>query len=333
MTTNMTYGDISPRTAAYAVMQMLVRGLPVLVLEKFGQTYVVPTKSTKLAKFRRYNALPLATTPLVEGVSPSGSKITVTDYTATLAQYGDFVPFTDVIEDTHEDPFLQQITEVLGEQAAQTVEKIRYNILKAGTNVVYGGTGTTRQTVNGVLTLDLQRKATRALKRQNGMYHTSIVKSTPSFRTEPVEAAYIGLIHPDSENDVRNISGFIPVKQYGSGQGWENEIGAVEDVRYLRSTLFTAFANAATSSGAVVSSFVSSGGSFPDVYPVLFLAKNAYGIVPLKGKDSLSVMVVNPKPAIGDPLAQQGTAGWKTFQTAVILNDAWMIRAEVCATA
>lgn len=339
MTTNMTYGDISPRTAAYAVMQMLVRGLPILTLEKFGQTYVVPTKSTKLAKFRRYNALALATTPLVEGVTPQGSRITVTDYTATLAQYGDFVPFTDVIEDTHEDPFLQQVTEVLGEQAAQTVEKIRFNVLKAGTNVIYGGTGTTRATVNGVVTLDLQRKATRALKRQNGMLHTSVVKSSPNFRTEPVEAAYIGLVHPDNENDIRNISGFIPCKAYGNsgangmGGAWENEIGAVEDVRYLRSTLFTAFANAATSQGAIVSSFVSTGGSFPDVYPVLYLAKNAYGIVPLKGKDSLSIMVVNPKPAIGDPLAQQGTAGWKTFQTAVILNDAWLVRAEVLATA
>jgi len=33
-----SYGDISPRTAAYAVAQMLKRGLPYLVLEKFGQS-------------------------------------------------------------------------------------------------------------------------------------------------------------------------------------------------------------------------------------------------------------------------------------------------------
>jgi len=328
VTTNMTYGDISPRTAAYAVMQMLVRGLPILVLEKFGQTYVVPTKSTKIAKFRRYNALPLATTPLVEGVTPSGSKITVTDYTVTLQQFGDFVPFTDVIEDTHEDPFLQQITEVLGEQAAQTVEKIRFNVLKAGLNVYYAN-GSARTDVNTPISLSLQRKATRALKRQNGLHITSIVKSTPDFRTEPVESAFIGLVHPDLENDIRNITGFIPVKQYGSATPWENEIGAVEDVRYLRSTLYTAFPDA----GGTAGSMISTTGSSADVYPVLYLAKNAYGIVPLKGKDSLSIMVVNPKPAIGDPLAQQGTAGWKTFQNALILNDAWIVRLECSATA
>jgi len=327
MATPMVYGDISPRTAAHAVAKMLTRGLPLLVLEKFGQTYVMPNKATKVAKFRRYNALPFATTPLVEGVTPAGSRITVTDVTATLSQYGDFVPYSDVIEDTHEDPFLQQLTEVLGEQAAQTVEVLRYNTLKAGTNVFLAN-GSLRTDVNTPLTLALQRKCTRALKRQNGKQITSVVASTPAFRTEPVESAFIGLIHPDVENDLRNITGFIQTKQYGTVTPWANEVGAVEDVRYLRSTIFTSFA----SGGGTAGSMISTNTTNADVYPVLYLAKDAYGIVPLKGKDSLAIMVVNPKPAAGDPLGQRGTAGWKTMQTSVILNDAWMVRAEVAAT-
>lgn len=327
MATNMVYGDISPRTAAHAVAKMLTRGVPYLVLEKFGQVYVMPNKSTKVAKFRRYNALALATTPLVEGVTPAGSKVTVTDVTATLEQYGDFVPFSDVIEDTHEDPFLQQVSDVLGEQAAQTMETIRWNIIKAGTNVFYAN-GSQRTDVNTPITLALQRKCTRALKRQNAAYITSVVASTPQFRTEPVEASYIGLVHPDVENDIRNISGFIPTKQYGSTTPWANEIGSVEDVRYLRSTIFTAFADG----GGAKGSMISTTGTSADVYPVLYVAKDAYGLVPLKGKDSMSIMVVNPKPAAGDPLAQRGTAGWKTMHTAVILNDLWLVRAEVAAT-
>jgi N4-gp56 family major capsid protein len=327
MATNMVYGDISPRTAAHAVARMLTRGVPYLVLEKFGQVYVMPTKSTKVAKFRRYNALALATTPRVEGVTPAGTKVTVTDVTATLEQYGDFVPFSDVIEDTHEDPFLQQVSDVLGEQAAQTMETIRWNIIKAGTNVFYAN-GSVRTDVNTPITLTLQRKCTRALKRQNAMYITSVVASTPQFRTEPVEASFIGLVHPDVENDIRNISGFIPTKQYGSTTPWSNEIGAVEDVRYLRSTIFTAFADGGGDKGAMISTT----GVKADVYPVLYVAKDAYGLVPLKGKDSMSIMVVNPKPAAGDPLAQRGTAGWKVMHTAVILNDLWLVRAEVAAT-
>ena len=251
----------------------------------------------------------------------------MTDVTATLSQYGDFVPYSDVIEDTHEDPFLQQLTELLGEQAAQTVETLRYNTLKAGTNV-FVANGSVRTDVNTPLTLALQRKATRALKRQNGKQITSIVGSTPNFSTEPVEAAFIGLVHPDVENDIRNITGFIPTKKYGTVTPWANEIGAVEDVRYLRSTIFTSFA----SGGAATTTMVSTNATNADVYPVLYIAKDAYGIVPLKGKDSLSIMIVNPKPSSGDPLGQRGTAGWKTMQTSVILNDAWMVRAEVAAT-
>ena len=77
----------------------------------------------------------------------------------------------------------------------------------------------------------------------------------------------------------------------------------------------------------------STSGTLADVYPIIYIARDAYGIVPLKGKDSITPMVVNPKPAAGDPLAQRGTVGWKAWQSALILQDAFLVRAEVAATA
>jgi N4-gp56 family major capsid protein len=345
MTAVTQYGDISPRVAAYAVTQLLKRGLPYLVIEKFGQTYPIPTNSTKVAKFRRYFlagatgaagdgnpasafSTPLALTPLVEGVTPTGKKLTNVDYTATLVQYGDYVTITDVVLDTAEDQVLNQVTEALGESAAQTIETIRFNVLKAGLNVFYAN-GTARNQVNTVISLAVQRKITTALTRQNAKRITSVVKSTPDFRTEPIEAAFIALTHPDLESDIRNMTGFIPTKQYGTVTPFENEIGSVETVRYLQSTVFAPWLDAGGAMGAMRSTT----GTNADVYPILFLGRDAYGIVPLKGKDSLTPMVVNPKPAPGDPLAQRGTVGWKAMTTAVILNDAWMARLEVAATA
>jgi N4-gp56 family major capsid protein len=339
------YGDISPRTAAFAVSELLKRGIPYLVLEKFGQTYPLPNNSTKVAKFRRYFLSgatgsagsgdpaqafgnPLATTPLLEGVTPSGKALLNQDYTVTLQQYGDYATITDVVMDTHEDPILKVMTEVLGEQAAQTIETTRFNVLKAGTNVFWSNGGV-RTSVNTPVSLALQRQVTTALTRQNGKMITSVVKSTPAYRTEPVEAAFIGLVHPDLETDIRNMSGFIPTKQYGTTTPWENEIGAVERVRYLSSTIFAPFTDVGGAKGAMRSTT----GTLADVYPILYLARDAYGIVPLKGKDALTPMVVNPKPAAGDPLAQRGTVGWKAYQSTVILNDCWMARAEVAATA
>lgn len=340
-----TFGDISPRTAGYAVAGFLKRGAPHMVIEKFGQTYPLPQHNSLTAKFRRYFlagstgaagsgsasaawSIPTSTTPLVEGVTPSGRKLANQDYTVTLSQYGDYMTITDVVMDTHEDPVLVQATEALGESAALTIETLRYNVLKAGTNVFYANGGA-RSAVNTTITLAMQRQVTTALLRQNAKRITQVVKSTPDFRTEPVEAAFIGLHHPDLDSDIRNMTGYINPKQYGSVTPWENETGSVEMVRYLNSTVFTPWADAGGAKGAMRST----SGTSADVYPILYLARDAFGIVPLKGKDALTPMVVNPKPAPGDPLGQRGTIGWKAYTACVILNDAWMARLEVAATA
>ena len=63
------YGDITPRTAGKAMPGFLMRALPYLVLEKYLDLKPLPSNSTKVAIFRRYEALEKATTPLVEGVT------------------------------------------------------------------------------------------------------------------------------------------------------------------------------------------------------------------------------------------------------------------------
>lgn len=327
----MTYGDISPRTAAYVVKKMLDRSIPNLVLEKFGQTYVLPTNSTKTATFRRYNSLAPALTPLVEGVTPVGSKLVPTDYTANLVQYGDYIPMSDVILDTHEDPVLMQAVGVLGEQAALTVETVRFNVLKAGTNVYYANKVANRAAVTAAPTLADQRRITRGFQRQNARQITQIVSSTPAFNTESTEPGYVALIHPDLGSDIRAMTGFINMKDYGSSmKAYEGEIGSVDDVRYIRSTVFTSWLAA----GAVVGAtgLVAADATNIDVYPILYLAADAYGIVPLKGENALTPIIVNPKGTSSDPLGQRGSAGWKTMQTAVILNELWMARLECGAT-
>lgn len=321
------YGDISPRTAAYAEKELLKRGLPYLILEKFGQSKPLPGNNSKVMKFRRYNALDSTPTALTEGVTPTAQSLTVTDVTATLTQYGSRVQITDVIIDTHEDPVLNESTVLLGEQAAQMIEKMRFGVLKAGTNVLYAN-GALRTAVNTPLTLANQRRATRSLKRQNARPITNVVKSTPAWGTEAVAPGFIGLVHPDQESDVRNMVGFVPAEKYGSMTPFENEIGKVEDVRYLSSTIFAPFADAGGTKGAMVSTT----GTNADVYPVLFLGANAYGIVALKGMYACTPMVVNPKPSDSDPLGQRGHVAWKSMQTAVILNDAFMARLECAAT-
>jgi len=326
MVTN--YGDISPRTAAYAEKELLKRALPYLVIEKFGQSKSLPANHTKVMKFRRYNALNNNPTVLQEGVTPASQALTVTDVTANLQQFGSTVTITDVIMDTHEDDTLNEAINVLSEQAAQMIEKMRFGVLKAGTNVIYAN-GASRAAVNTVMTLNAQRRAVRALKRQNARFITQIIRSTAAYGTENVAPGYVALIHPDCEADIRGLAGFVPAEKYGSITPWENELGKCEDVRYVSSTIFEPFLDA----GGAVGAMLSSSGTQADVYPILFLGKDAYGIIALKGMFALTPMVVNPKPSDSDPMAQRGHVSWKAYQTAVILNDAWMVRVEVAATA
>ena len=342
-----TFGDISPAVAAYAVVRMLKRAMPYLQLEKFGQTYVLPTNSTKTAKFRRYFLsgaggtagtstpgsnfyIPVATTPLIEGVTPTGSKLANQDYTVTLAQYGDFVTITDVVEDTHTDPVMREASDILGEQAALTVETLRFNVLKAGTNVFYGNNVVGRANVVTAISIADQRRVTTALNRQNAKKITQVIASTADYNTKSVEAAYMAVDHPDLETDIRLMTGVKPVADYGSHTSpMEGEIGSVEQVRYLSSTVVAPWADLGGAKGVLRSTT----GTSADVYPVLYFGRDAFGIVPLKGKSAMTPMVVNPKPAAGDPLGQRGTVGWKLWNATVILQEAFMARLEVGATA
>ena len=322
------FGDISPRTGAYAAKELLKRGLPYLVLEKFGQAKELPGNSTKTIKFRRYNALDNTPVALVEGVTPASQSLTVTDVSITLTQYGGLITISDVVQDTHEDPVLNESVTLLGEQAAQVVERVRYGTLRAGVNVLIAN-GVSRSAINTPVSISVQRRAVRALKRQNARPITEVLKSSPAYNTQPIEAGFVALVHPDLENDIRSIDGFVSTKHYASMQPMEGEIGAIEDVRYIRSTVFEPWADAGGAHGGTV---LSTSGTSADVYPVLYLARDAFGCVPLKGRNAITPQVKNPTVSETDPLGQRGVASWKCWNATVILQDAFLIRAEVAAS-
>jgi N4-gp56 family major capsid protein len=326
---NMLYNDISPRTQARADRRLLTRATPNNILGQFGQVREQPTKSTLTVKFRRYNKLAVATTPLSEGVTPSGKTLTKTDLTVTLAQYGDYVTITDVIMDTHEDPVLQEATDILGEQAGETYDVLRFGVLRAGTNVLYAN-GTARSDVNTAVSKTLLRKAERVLMRQEAKTQTAAMKAGPNVGTTPIPPCYPVIVHADCKMDLEQLTDWVPVQEYPSGMGIINgEIGSSGMFRFIVDNNCVAWADG----GGAKGSMISTGATYADVYPMLVLGKDAYGLVPLAGKNAVSTYVNNPKPSDTDPLAQRGTVGWKGYTATVILNDLWMLRLEVACTA
>ncbi|WP_308776827.1 N4-gp56 family major capsid protein, partial [uncultured Bilophila sp.] len=254
-----TTGDISYRTAGYFSKQLLERSQPLLVLDKFGQPKPLPAHSTRTIKFRGYEHLPNQPKALIEGVTPQASKPTFKDIEATINQYGDWIELTDVLADTHEDPLISEFSDILGEQAAIMRERITAGVVLGGTNVFFSGEtagaqATNRNGVNKPLTLELQRRVTRMLKRQLAMPITSFVSASPNFKTESVLPSYVAICHTDCEADIREMRGFLDVKDYGGGdKPMPGEIGSVEGVRYMCTTVFEPWADAGAAGNGVLS--------------------------------------------------------------------------------
>lgn len=329
-TTN--YGDISQRTAYHAAAMMLAHAEPVIVLGKFGQTKPVPRNTANKVKFRRPVPYAINTTPLVEGVTPVAHKISYEDVAVTLYEYGDVAMLTDVIADTAEDPVLNDMSMLAGENAAETIETVCYGVIKAGTNKFYGAsTDSARTDVNDAISITRQHAVVRALRSNRAKPVTRMLSGSLNYGTSPIEGGYIAFAHTDLEHDIRALSGFVSVAEYGSRTPLcPEELGSVQNVRYILSPLLVPYESA----GGTPGSMKSTSGSAADVYPVIFIGMDAYGHVPLAGKESITPTVCNPSTITkSDPLGQRGSVGWKTYYNAVVLNESWMAVLEVAVTA
>lgn len=325
-----TDAGIVQRTNVFAERQMLRHAGPVTVLDRFGLARRMPQNKSSTIKFRRPVVFSAATTPLQEGVTPDLTAFSYEDVSATLKQYGMVVGTTDVIEMTHEDPVLQDMTKQAGENIGRTTEQLCFAVLKAGTGVSYAN-GSARNAVNTPISLAKQRAVTRSLKAQKAMKITEMLSGSMDYNTTPIEASYIAVAHTDMEADIRNLPGFTPVVEYGSRKPiCAEELGTVEDVRYILSPDLDPF----TDAGGAKGSMVSTTGTSADVYPVLFFGKEAYGTVALRGQGAVSPTIIPTNDRTkDDPLGQRGYVGWKTWFVCVRLNESWMQRLECAVTA
>lgn len=321
---------ISQRTNVYAERTMLKHAAAVLVLEKAGPLMKqMPKNKSQTIKFRRPVPFSAATTPLQEGITPSATQFRYEDVTGILKQYGMIVAITDHIEDTHEDPVLNDASVQCGENIGRTQEAIDWGVLRAGTNVFFAN-GTQRTDVNTPVTLAKLRAVIRGLKAQKAHKITSVLDSSPNFATRAVEASYVAVCHTDCENDIRNLEGFIPCASYGSRTMiCPEELGSVQEIRFVCSPDLEPFRDA----GGAAGSMVTTAGTSADIYPILIFGKEAWGKVALRGQGSVSPSILRPGMiSKSDPLGQRGSVGWKMWHLSMILNDAWMARLETAVT-
>jgi N4-gp56 family major capsid protein len=330
------YGDLGTSAGVHAEKKALEHAEPILVLNKLGDAKPMPKNASKVQKFRRPQILSVATTPLTEGVAPTGTNFRYDRISATVQQYGAWMPLTDVVVDLHEDPVGSDMLMMAAQQAAETTEMVAYGKLIAGTNVIYAN-GSTRDAVTSPISLSTVRKAVRALLANRAKRITQVLSGSVNIATTPVEAGFVAVCHTDIIASVRDMPGFTPVAKYGNRKTLcAEEVGSVEDVRFIASPMFNAWADAGGAKGTGASELISTTGTSADVYPILIMGQNAFGHIALKGSKeaggAIKPMLKNPGDATkGDELGQHGFVSWKTYYCCEILNDLWMVRVEAGA--
>lgn len=306
---------LSPEMKTYYDMTLIDEAGPELVHDQFGQKRPIPKGGGKIIEFRKFSPLAKALTPLTEGVTPDGKKLNVTAITAQIAQYGDYIVQSDVLELTTLDNTILEATKLLGKQAGLTLDTIVRNKLLAGTNVMYApkisAAGvetevTSRASLDrtAVMTVDLVNQVVAKLRANNA---------------PTIGGDYVAIIHPYVAYDLMRDPEWIEAHKYAEPDNLYNgEIGKIGGVRFVQ-----------TSEAGVTT--IGSGSTALNVYQSLFLANNAYGVTDIDGGGLQTIIKQKGSAGTADPLDQRSSIGWKAMKTAEILVEPYLVRVESCS--
>ena len=258
-----------------------------------------------------------------EGVTPTPDSIVPMDVTVVLNQYSCLYGFTDKTYDLYEDDISAAVSEQIGDRVTLVNEMIVFGALKGCTNQFYGGTGTSRATVNGGLTLGFVRKIAKSLQANHAKPITSVLGASNKYETSAVAAGFLAYCHTDLEPDIRDLPGFVPAEKYASGTPMPNEIGKVERLRFITSPEFPSLQDSGAAIGAT--NLQSNSGSNIDVYQLIIAAQDAWSQIAVRGKDSLQPTLLLPgETSKSDPFGQRGYAGTIWWKAVMIENNGWM---------
>lgn len=193
-----------------------------LVHDQFGQKVQIPRGKTKTIAWDRLSPLPKATKPLTEGITPKGSTINITRITAQPVQYGNYVSYTDSFDFFKNDPSPEvlKMNDLLGRNAAETLDDITKDVLAAGTNVLYAGGVASRAELESGLTVTDIRKAVNQLKRN---------KAVPFD-----DGYYVAIVHPDVTFDIQSDENWKKPHEYADTKNiYKGEIGELYGVRFV----------------------------------------------------------------------------------------------------
>ena len=311
-------------------------------------------RGTFTALWRRIENLTATTTALNEvsgsvtfpvrtAVQPS-----VTNYTATLSKYGNFIFLSEEVDLINFSGQMDKLVEILGINAGQSLNRLQRDRIEDNSTAVFTGTGSTATDTRAAVNANSIRSAVNALQRQSALKFTPMVTGSTRVGSTPIRDSYWGICHSDVEEDIRQITGFNSVETYGGhteiAPGEFGNVGGIRWVSTEEAGIDTGSAGTATSTGVTGTDFRATSNT-NDLYASVVMGMDFHGSVGLGFNHIKEIymagdrlpgvqLISKAKGSAGaaDPLNDVGSVGWKSWHASVILNANWGRRIMSVAT-
>jgi len=304
-----TTSEVDPAVGIVYERTLLQPPQPKYIYTRFAEKKSIGTKQGTTIKFRRYSRLAAATTPLTEGITPSGDKLAKVDLTAQVSQYGSYVTITDVVDLTVEDNTVMVTVDRQNDQMNNTEDQLCRDYICASASSVDCTNGDPTPTL--LNKTDIEGIA-QTLRSNDCDYMFQRINAGQGIATSPVRASYVGMCDTDLEDDLRDVDGFLDVVEYAQQGGIEpSEVGNTGPVRWLSST-----------NGYTATHAFTGGSATGYACPIMGRdPTNApYAKIDLGGGNASNIIT----PPL-DPLKQRTTIGWKAWMAFRILQDLYIM--------
>jgi len=275
--------------------------------------------------------------PLAFGAGRTGTKATVTDLTTAVAKIGNFVLLTEEVDLFNISPITAALMDTLGANAGESLNLQMSTVMKAGTNISFTGGVANKSAVATAITLNTIKNAVQNLSRQSAMRFDGAAYGSQNYNSQPIRSSFFGICHTDVEEDIRGLSGFVGVEQYGGyTQTYPGEFGAVGGVRWTSTEIAPVETNTSTTSAS--NNFKGDSTAFADVYWSFVYGKEAVGSVGVgesfgtqitemydpKKPQAVEIIYAPAKAGPADPYGEISSIAWKAWFGGKILNPNWI---------
>lgn len=308
------FNSLTPEVRQKLALKAVFEARRSLMYPKFGRVEKLSNREGDTVKFFNYGVMSYSTEVAANTLLPSGEILAdKLSWEAPLSEYANGIYILKRDLDMRKDNTRNGLMKVVGKAMGQTLDyQVATRMLTQG--AAYNASGVA---VSGIV-------ATASASELNGIAQyldthevgkvTEFVKPEDGYKTTPVRPCYVGLVPADCKADIMALDGFEHSETYRNNGELldENEFGRIGDIRFVKVPNYLVSTGAGGSSSDVRNT-----GGKADVYTIVIIGEDAYGVVPFDAnlkrtdEDYEAEIIVTTNPDKADPWGRYATFGFR----------------------